>query len=451
MSQDPQLSLPDGILPLRGSVTSSFAYTTIKDRMPVILTKAIDTLTRHLHDLHLDEGAAAQSKKTEEAKECISTLSKLKYEMIRDRRVPYVDDQDVDTDVWNSLIDALKERWGGDTWFSAPWLFVECLMYRKIQEVFNKTENWKSFDVFGPQQKEPAFYGSVQSIAELSKHLASVESKPLDDKERRSALREFIQFSLWGNQTDLSLLVNVNHADMHKSQASSAQNLSEVERNIIVNDMDVVLDRLLGLSKAKVDIVLDNAGFELVADLCLADFLVSSGIAEVVTLHAKRFPWFVSDTTPKDLAWTIAEIGKKAEELGDEGLKNRVQRWNQLLEGGRWVVKVDNFWTTPYSFWNLPTAASDLYSTLNQSSFIFYKGDLNYRKLVYDAEWPTTTPFTTAIGPLNLETTTPFVALRTCKSDVAVGLKEGQAEELVNVDKDWMVSGKYGMVQSFGC
>ncbi|KAJ3054167.1 hypothetical protein HK097_002489 [Rhizophlyctis rosea] len=451
MAQDKQHPLPDGILPLRGSVTTSFAYTTIKDRMPVILTKAIDTLTRHLHDLHLDEGPAAQSAKTAEAKECISTLSKLKYEMIRDRRVTYVVDNESDAETWNFLVDGLKESWGGDTWFSAPWLFVECLMYRKIQEVFNKTENWKNFDVFAPQQKEPAFNGSVKSMIELSKHLANVESKMLEREGRSLALREFIQFSLWGNQTDLSLLINVNHADMHKSQASSAQNLSEFEKNIIVNDMDAVLEKLLNIDGGRIDIVLDNAGFELVADLCLADFLISSGIAKTVMLHAKKFPWFVSDTTPRDLEWTFAAVEKKAVEVGDEGLKARAARWTGLVKEGKWIVKVDDFWTTPYSFWNLPTAAPELRSSLNESSFVIYKGDLNYRKLVYDAEWSTTTPFATAIGPVAETIKAPFVALRTCKSDVAVGLKEGQEGDLKGRDSDWMVSGKYGMVQSFGC
>ena len=37
----------------------------------------------------------------------------------------------------------------------------------------------------------------------------------------------------------------------------------------------------------RMDLVLDNAGFELVTDLCLADFLVTSGLASKVVLHAK--------------------------------------------------------------------------------------------------------------------------------------------------------------------
>ena len=36
-----------------------------------------------------------------------------------------------------------------------------------------------------------------------------------------------------------------------------------------------------------IDIVLDNAGFELFSDLCFADFLISTGLATCVRLRAK--------------------------------------------------------------------------------------------------------------------------------------------------------------------
>ncbi|KAJ3290248.1 hypothetical protein HK104_006897 [Borealophlyctis nickersoniae] len=412
----------------------------------VILTKAVDTLSRHLHTHQLAKPESSTSHAVEEAKECISKLSKLKYDMQRDRTLPLVEDDLVDAANWNWLIERADTFWEGTgkTWFSAPWLFVECSMYRKIHESFASTTQWKDYDVFAEQQKEPAFYGSVQSVVELTKHLADVESAHLNTNETRVALRELIQFSLWGNQTDLSLLVNVSHSDMHKMQTSSASHLEESEKHIIVNDIDIVLDRLGKIRSGRVDIVLDNAGFELIADLCLADFLIHSGIADVIILHAKQMPWFVSDTTPRDLQWTIDETAKKAEELDDGLLKERVKRWRKLLAEKKWVVKVDPFWTLPYAFWNLPTAAAELYRDLGMADLVIFKGDLNYRKLVYDAEWPTSTPFVTAIGPLAKDQTPPFVALRTCKSDVAVGLKEGQDKELFKADSDWMISGKYG-------
>ncbi len=77
-----------------------------------------------------------------------------------------------------------------------------------------------------------------------------------------------------------------------------------------------------------IDIVLDNAGFELFTDLCLAHVLVTVCKASKVNLlwvmrptkrhahvflgqvvfHAKRIPWFVSDVTLPDFEWTLAQL-----------------------------------------------------------------------------------------------------------------------------------------------
>ncbi len=63
---------------------------------------------------------------------------------------------------------------------------------------------------------------------------------------------------------------------------------------------------LLGKMKnGRIDIVLDNAGFELYCDMVYCDWLVQSGIASEVRFHGKRFAWFVSDVTRKDFDWII--------------------------------------------------------------------------------------------------------------------------------------------------
>ena len=69
--------------------------------------------------------------------------------------------------------------------------------------------------------------------------------------------------------------------------------------------------------------------------------------------------------------------------------------------------------------------------------------------MVNDASWSPTTPFKEAIGPTAFLELSPFVMLRTCKSDTIAGLKTGLAEKVAEQDADWMVSGKYGMIQMF--
>ena len=79
----------------------------------------------------------------------------------------------------------------------------------------------------------------------------------------------------------------------------------------------------------QVDIMLDNAGFELVSDLALADILLSHRLVDQVILHVKVHPTFVSDVVETDLGDTIhflsefedddtARFGKRLETLIDQ-------------------------------------------------------------------------------------------------------------------------------------
>lgn len=78
---------------------------------------------------------------------------------------------------------------------------------------------------------------------------------------------------------------------------------------------------------------------------------------------------------------------------------------------------------------------------------MFFKGDLNHRKLTYDCAAPASTPFEEAIGPMGRKAGAPkLCSLRTIKSDVVVGLGSGGDEKAKKLDEDepgWKISGKY--------
>ena len=105
------------------------------------------------------------------------------------------------------------------------------------------------------------------------------------------------------------------------------------------------------------------------------------------------------------------------------------------------------FWCTGYTFWDLHSEAPDLFLHLSRSDLVFFKGDLNHRKLTYDCAAPASTPFDVAIGPMASSAGAPKVAsLRTIKSDVVVGLGEDGdevAEQLDEAEPGWKISGKY--------
>jgi hypothetical protein len=91
--------------------------------------------------------------------------------------------------------------------------------------------------------------------------------------------------------------------------------------------------------------------------------------------------------------------------------------------------------------------APDLFLHLSRSDLVFFKGDLNHRKLTYDCAAPASTPFEEAIGPMASKSGAPKIcSLRTIKSDVVVGLGKGgddKAKELDAKEPGWKISGKY--------
>jgi hypothetical protein len=221
---------------------------------------------------------------------------------------------------------------------------------------------------------------------------------------------EMCEICLWGNATDLSLLTSLTYEDIQKLQGSEARKASE--KNILVNDLEAAYDVLKraqkeGKQERRVDIVLDNAGFELYVDLILAGFLISSGIATYVVLHPKSIPWFVSDVLPGDFAALLNALANpqpfystpSAEEINagitptpltekevDE-LGFLFQEWSGMHAEGQLTIRPNRFWTEGGSFWRLPTSEPRLYEDLKESEMVIFKGDLNYRKLTADVSY----------------------------------------------------------------
>lgn len=79
----------------------------------------------------------------------------------------------------------------------------------------------------------------------------------------------FFVVCLWGNSTDLSLLINMTEDDIKKLQSTGGEHLAATEKNILGNHLgrlwETVRD-LRGKTGGRIDFVLDNAGFELYCD-----------------------------------------------------------------------------------------------------------------------------------------------------------------------------------------
>ena len=285
---------------------------------------------------------------------------------------------------------------------------------RRVHTFFSLSDHWKTYDVFS-RQKMSTFRSSRPAVLELaakykglvsqleSNEQSTKNSEELDEAER-ILFMEMCEICLWGNATDLSLLTSLTYEDIQKLQGADAR--KKAENNILVNDLPAAYKVLkdaqkTGKKERRVDIVLDNAGFELFVDLILAGYLLAAGLATQITLHPKSVPWFVSDVIPADFAALLSALANPQEfysapdehtgqvpqalsENESSDLSFLFQRLARFHAEGKLLLRPNLFWTTAHSCWHLPQAEPRLYEDLKESDLVIFKGDLNYRKLTAD-------------------------------------------------------------------
>lgn len=112
-------------------------------------------------------------------------------------------------------------------------------------------------------------------------------------------------------------------------------------------DKDLLIDNCLSvceiLNKFKqtndniiVDIVLDNAGYELFTDLCVAAFLTTHNYAKKIRFYVKRIPWFISDVTKDDFNWMIDQMKNST----DSQIQSLGQKCFNYLTNEQWTIEV---------------------------------------------------------------------------------------------------------------
>ncbi len=260
---------------------------------------------------------------------------------------------------------------------------------------------------------------------------------------------EMTEIALWGNATDLSLLSNLSLEEIRGLQGRTS--IAKSQRNIVDNDIEQVWTYLNRPSRQnrRVDIVLDNSGFEFFTDVLYAAYLLESGLASSIKYHVKDFPWFVSDVTPPDVDSLFAHLESASVFPTREDLDQLVGMIRKQFDSGAVSVGQNSFWTTASSFYSMPTEAPKLFEDLKASDLVIFKGDLNYRKLVKDGLWPHTTLFKDALGPIGTNSGLKVLALRTNKSDSCVGVESESKVKALNDEAPngaWVRNGKYAVI-----
>jgi damage-control phosphatase, subfamily III len=343
----------------------------------------------------------------------VTQLDKLKYAVGHNHALVPIDERDdlPDAKLYNDELERLGN--GATKWQDAPWLYTECYLFRRISTFYSLSTHWKGYDCFARQKintfrsSRPAVLELANRYKELISQLRSPDNKASDVEAEKILFAEMCEICLWGNATDLSLLTNLSYDDIQKLQGSKAR--KEAEKNILVNNLPAAYETLRkakesGKADRRVDIVLDNAGFELYVDLILAGYLLSAGLATHIVLHPKSIPWFVSDVLPSDFAALLSALAdprafyetataddkhqdKIPERLAEQEVKDLAFLFQELktFHGeGQIILRPNRFWTHAGSYWRLPHVEPTLFADLKTSELVIFKGDLNYRKLTAD-------------------------------------------------------------------
>ncbi|MCG6133444.1 MAG: protein-glutamate O-methyltransferase family protein [Nostoc sp. LLA-1] len=397
-SPRPKLPLPP---PLVGSEVGSFTEFTVTQRIPAIARKVVV--------------------ENNFSPEINTNLESLAIELETGYLPILKNDTGKDFLDWNTYLESYKNQ----RWIDVPWFFAETYFYRLILEIthYFRPGIWQSIDPF-QLQKSQGLEASLDSTILLCTQVNQWLDEPQSD-----ALTNLLYFALWGNRVDLSLW------SAFESDRSSFD-IQKQLAHVLVNNASQVSELLTNSPVNRVDFVVDNSGFELVCDLCLVDFLLSSHLVNQVHLHLKPHPTFVSDAMIKDVHDTTSFLTATSH----QPVTSFAHRLKEHIASGRLVLSEDYFWTSPLAFWQIPDT---LKNELAKANLLIVKGDANYRRLLGDRHWH----LTDSIADIVCYLPTPMVALRTLKSEVTVGLQSEVVEKVAKSDPDWLTNGQWGVIQ----
>ncbi|WP_436757207.1 damage-control phosphatase ARMT1 family protein [Streptosporangium sp. V21-05] len=357
-----------------------------------------------------------------------------------------------DRDLW--------ESWDrghiGRRWDDAPFLWAESYFYRRLLSAvgYFGPGAWQGVDPFEPFKQAEL---SGEAVDEELRELDALAALPPAERAQTLTLR-----ALWGNRADLVFRV------------AAGPELAGRESGLVADDSALLWSLIGGEGAgvsgatgvpgvsggsgvpgisggpggeadravagrggvARVCLVADNAGSELLPDLVLIDHLLHArGTGEVV-LHVKPLPYYVSDATPADVLACLRRMSAAGGEAGEVAGRLRA-----ALGSGRLLVRAHAFSCAPLPYREMPVGMREDFAS---ASLTIMKGDLNYRRLVGDRAWPHTTPFAevTAYFP------GPVAALRTLKSEVAVGLDGDVVKALEATGHPWLTTGAHGLIQA---
>lgn len=371
----------------------SFAAMTLTKRFPSIIQNIIDR-----NDIN-----AAQKKE----------LVALRQDILTGPISPLTLTSPEDLIYWKDF----NEKYTGCSFYEIPFFKAEAYIYKRIMDIMEA--DGVRIDPFLSMKIE-----NVNCNIEYITNLVEMQATYLPAFDP-TYFDQLILRTLWANSADLSQL------EINNQTTNSAS-----IKNLVIDDRLKFMKFMACHNVLQtIDYVADNAGIELLTDLLLIDYLLSTGKVDQVILHLKQHPTFVSDATVTDVHHHLYLLSP----FKNTHLQEFLKRIENLITNSKLVLQDDAFWNSPYHFTELPANAI---KSISQHTLIIFKGDANYRRLFEDRQWPQTTLIKDVLNYIPI----PALSIRTLKSEIILGISDDQATALTNADPDWLTNGLFGLV-----
>jgi uncharacterized protein with ATP-grasp and redox domains len=317
-------------------------------------------------------------------------------------------------------------EYDGHSWLEVPWYFAEAMFYFRLLCATGYYESAPPMSLRDPfqQAKDEELFNPGAGLQTAREIMRIIDEKTKTSRDEEEILHTLIQFSLWGNQIDLS-----NEDIVERSRGNL---LTSKKENLLIDHSEKLLKMMV--VGDRVDFVLDNSGTELTCDLMLAGALLRSGKNRRVVLHCKEAPFFVSDAMKKD-------VEKSIRAFCDEPVLGRFGKaLKEYIRQDRLILKDHFFWNGPDHF---PALPEDLRAQLSQADIVCFKGDANYRRLLSDRKWKPASNMEDIVTYFP----TSCAVLRTLKSEIVVDIPNEMVERVTARDAQWLVNGEWGIIR----
>ncbi|KAM3968995.1 damage-control phosphatase ARMT1 [Aphomia sociella] len=241
-------------LHLQGTFKKSFAYYTLKERLPIILTKIIDYLSREASKIK-----SANNANDEDVRGYIQYITKLKNDLVTNKKYDFLTVDTPEARRWNEWIQATENPY----YFTNVWVFSECYIYRRLREGCELSKGLKNFDPFD-EQKEQAFKTNIELMCLVADKLVTM--LPSSDKDKRKAdFITLLKICLWANKCDLSLTMGEQvsmSANGNAPLIDPFQMIMDFKDKLLIDDTAKIADQVITKAENMAKAVEGNTTFK---------------------------------------------------------------------------------------------------------------------------------------------------------------------------------------------